>query len=171
MNVITYLTGDATAPHGTGPKIIGHVSNNIGAWGRGFVTALSRRWPEPEAAYRAWYRSGDGFTLGAVQTVQVDDEIWVANMIGQHGIRTAAGLRTATGVQRGDHSAPIRYSAVQQCLRTLAEAATARGASVHLPRIGVGLAGGVWERIEPLIVEAVVGRGVAVTVYDLPSER
>jgi O-acetyl-ADP-ribose deacetylase (regulator of RNase III) len=171
MSAITYRTGDATAPHGTDPKIIAHVCNDIGAWGRGFVTALSRRWPEPKAAYLDWHRSGDGFALGAVQSVQVGEGLWVVNMIGQHGIRTAAGLRTATGVRRGDHSAPIRYDALQQCLNTLAKTAVERRASVHLPRIGAGLAGGSWEHIEPLILQALVDRGVAVTVYDLPSAR
>jgi len=171
MTAITYLAGDVTTPHGSGAKLIAHVCNDLGAWGRGVVTALSRRWPEPEVAYRAWHRSGDGFALGAVQTVQVEDKVWVCNMIGQHGIRTPQGLRTATGVHRGDHSAPIRYTALEQCLHALAEEAITLQASVHLPRIGAGLAGGSWERIEPLIIEAVVDRGVAVTVYDLPSMR
>lgn len=42
-----YLTGDATAPGGTGTRIIAHVCNDIGHWGKGFVLAISKRWPEP----------------------------------------------------------------------------------------------------------------------------
>ncbi|MBG0831756.1 Appr-1-p processing protein [Planomonospora sp. ID67723] len=168
MTTITYRTGDATTPAGSDLKIIAHVCNDIGAWGRGFVKALSQRWPEPEAAYRAWHHSGDGFTLGAVQIVQVGDDLWVANMIGQHGIRTATGLRTATGVRRGDHSAPIRYDALKQCLDTLADAAAARRASVHMPRIGADLAGGSWDRITPLITASLTDKGITVTVYDPP---
>ncbi|XXU05921.1 hypothetical protein WMF40_38440 [Sorangium sp. So ce854] len=53
MNVIDYRTGDATEPAGAGPRIICHVCNDIGGWGRGFVVALSKKWPEPEARYRA----------------------------------------------------------------------------------------------------------------------
>ncbi|GGL01210.1 hypothetical protein Ppa06_63330 [Planomonospora parontospora subsp. parontospora] len=64
---------------------------------RGFAAALALRWPALRAAYRAWYRSGQGFALGAVQTVPVDEGLWAVNMIAQHGIRTAAGLRTAPG--------------------------------------------------------------------------
>ena len=48
---IHYRVGDATAPVADGPKIIAHICNDIGAWGRGFVLAISRRWPEPEKAY------------------------------------------------------------------------------------------------------------------------
>ena len=44
---IAYTTGDATAPEGDGPKIIVHVCNDVGGWGRGFVMAISKRWPEP----------------------------------------------------------------------------------------------------------------------------
>jgi O-acetyl-ADP-ribose deacetylase (regulator of RNase III) len=41
---IFYMTGDATAPVGEGQKLIVHVCNDIGAWGAGFVLALSKRW-------------------------------------------------------------------------------------------------------------------------------
>src|SRR4029077_8760714 len=32
------------------------VCNDAGGWGKGFVIAVSRRWPEPERRYRAWHR-------------------------------------------------------------------------------------------------------------------
>ncbi|MDB5329368.1 MAG: hypothetical protein JWP03_519 [Phycisphaerales bacterium] len=54
---IHYLVGDATAPQGDGPRIIAHVCNDLGRWGRGFVLALSKRWHEPEARFRAWHRN------------------------------------------------------------------------------------------------------------------
>lgn len=152
--VLDYVIGDATQPLHEGPKVICHVCNDIGAWGRGFVLALSRRWPEPEAAYRAWDRAGE---LGAVQLVQVEPEAWVANMIGQHGIRA-----TKDGP-------PIRYDALERCLATVAVEAGRLGASVHLPRIGAGLAGGSWDRIEPLILRQLTERGVSVTVYELAT--
>ena len=53
---INYLEGDATQPIGNGPKIIVHVCNDIGGWGKGFVVAISKRWKEPEAEYRRWYK-------------------------------------------------------------------------------------------------------------------
>jgi hypothetical protein len=48
----------------------------------------------------------------------------------------------------------------------LAVRAAELGASVHMPRIGCGLAGGRWERIEPLITRRLSEHGIAVTVYD-----
>ncbi|MEU8549292.1 macro domain-containing protein [Streptomyces roseoverticillatus] len=158
---IEYVHGDATRPHGPGPKVIAHVCNDAGGWGAGFVVAVSRRWRQPEAAFRAWYRerATSGFALGALQLVRVEDDLWVANMIGQHGIRTRSRTRTT-----GDM--PVRYEAIAEALASLADEAAALGASVHMPRIGCGLAGGRWERIEPLITQHLTGRGVAVTVYD-----
>lgn len=154
---IDYRTGDATQPIGSDPKIIAHVCNDIGGWGRGFVMALSNRWPEPERKYREWYaeRRSNDFGLGAVQLVTVDNGLWVANMIGQRDVRRVDGVP------------PIRYDALAECLGRLAEHAVERTASVHMPRIGAGLAGGDWERIEGIILEQLLPH-VSVTVYDLP---
>ena len=156
MSEITYIKGDATCPQARGVKIICHICNDIGGWGKGFVLAVSRRWEAPEAKYRTWYASGrdGGFALGAVQFVQVEPYIWVANMIAQRGVKS------------GSSGPPIRYEAVAGSLVQVAAKAKELGASVHMPRIGCGLAGGNWTKIEPLIEEHLVGAGVAVTVYD-----
>lgn len=156
MSGITYVRGDATVPSVKGVKVISHVCNDSGGWGKGFVLAVSRRWPEPEAAYRAWHRdrARNDFALGAVQMVRVEPYVWVANMIGQRSIR------------RGSKGVPVRYEAIDTALARLANEATEIGASVHMPRIGCGLAGGTWSRVEPLITERLVKRGITVTVYD-----
>jgi O-acetyl-ADP-ribose deacetylase (regulator of RNase III) len=60
----------------------------------------------------------------------------------------------------------IRYDAVRQCLRHLATHATRLTASVHMPRIGAGLAGGRWDHIEPLITSELTSHDIPVTVYD-----
>ncbi|MGW7411053.1 macro domain-containing protein [Streptomyces sp. NPDC054863] len=156
MEPLKIIPGDATDPRAKGPKIIAHLCNDLGGWGKGFVVALSRRWPGPEKEYRRWHRerAGNDFGLGAVQLVQVRADIWVANMVAQRGIRTGSG------------GPPIRYDAVGRSLEAVAAHALTHQASVHMPRIGCGLAGGRWERIEPLITRSLSARGVATTVYD-----
>lgn len=156
MFEIEYVEGDATQPLGEGVKLIAHVCNDAGGWGRGFVRAVSHRWSEPEAAYRRWHRqrADNGFGLGAVQFVQVGPYLWVANMVGQRGIKPVGGV------------VPVRYEAIDTALAAVAVRAAELGASVHMPRIGAGLAGGTWSRIEPLIAERLIARGSAVTVYD-----
>ena len=154
---IDFVTGDATAPVGEGQRIIAHVCNDIGGWGAGFVLALSARWREPERAYRQWYegRADNNFELGATQLVQVEPDLWVANIIGQRD------------VVDGPDGPPIRYEALEAGLAQLADEAYAMDASVHMPRIGCGLAGGEWALVEQIIERTLSARGVPVTVYDL----
>jgi len=156
---INNIVGDATQPVGEGPKIIVHVCNDIGGWGRGFVVAISKRWPEPEQRYRAWHRGEEKvpFALGEVQLVQVGEAIWVANLIGQRDVRTVGGVP------------PVRYEAIRKGLRRVADEARRLKASVHMPRIGCGLAGGEWEEVGDLVEDELTKRGVPVTVYDLPA--
>lgn len=157
---LTYVVGDATEPQGFGPKVIAHVCNDVGGWGKGFVTAISRRWREPEQAYRAWYRAREinDFKLGSVQMIAVADGLWVANVIGQHGIGPAS-----------DGSPPVRYEAIEVGLQALAELARTESARVHMPRIGCGLAGGEWSELEPIIGRTLLPAGIDTTVYDLAT--
>ena len=99
-------------------------------------------------------RAGNDFGLGATQLVQVRPDMWVANVIAQHGIRS------------GSSGPPIRYEAVERCLASVGEHGERLAATVHLPRIGCGLAGGRWDRIEPSIISTLYARDIAATVYD-----
>ena len=160
MSTILYKNGDATQPTTGGCNIIAHICNDIGGWGRGFVLALSRRWPEPEQAYRRWHaEQSPAFELGALQLVEISATLHVANMIAQRGIQA-----TADGP-------PIRYAALRTCLRTLTAHAQRLDANVHMPRIGCGLAGGTWDEVGPIIEDTLVAGNVAVHVYDFTTPR
>ncbi|MDJ1473454.1 macro domain-containing protein [Cytophagaceae bacterium YF14B1] len=152
---IQYVKGDATNPQGDGNKIIVHICNDIGGWGKGFVVALSKKWSKPEKHYRQWYKSGEKFLLGEVQFVPVESTITVANMIAQHDIQVLNGIP------------PIRYDAVREGLKKVVTFSQQNNASVHMPRIGAGLAGGKWEIIEDIIRDELTTRDIQVTVYDL----
>jgi O-acetyl-ADP-ribose deacetylase (regulator of RNase III) len=153
--VIEYLHGDATRPATPGPKLIVHVCNDGGAWGAGFVLAVSKRWPQPKSRYREWHGRGDGsFKLGEVQPVKVEQDTWVVNMIGQ--VRYS-----------DDGGPPIRYGALRSCLREVARLAMKLGASVHMPRIGCGLAGGSWDMVGPIVEQEL--HDLQVLVYDLDT--
>src|SRR5690606_171097 len=112
------VEGDATAPIGAGPKIIVHVCNDQGGWGKGFVVAISKRWKAPEREYRAWHRRGSEppFELGQVQVVPVADGLSVANLIGQEGMRAKQGVP------------PIRYGAIAEGLARVRAHALREGA-------------------------------------------
>ncbi len=149
------MKGDATDPIGEGNKIVVHICNDIGGWGKGFVMAISKRWKEPEKQYRTWYASKNNFHLGEVQFVAVSENIWIANLIGQHKINKD---------EQGN--APIRYDAIETGLDKVAEFSKQNNASVHMPRIGCGLAGGTWDKIEPIILKTLSENQVKVFVYD-----
>ena len=156
---IVYVRGDATAPaceEGCQHMIV-HICNNIGGWGAGFAIALSNRWPYPELCYRhlaATARdSGRKLEFGALQLVRVEDDLCVANLIGQDNFDPVGP--------------PIRYDAVHMGLRRVQRIVLRNYATVHMPRIGCGLAGGTWDKIEPLIIEELTRFGISVRVYDV----
>ena len=92
-----------------------------------------------------------------MQFVPVSSSITVANMIGQSGTK-----------RRGSSGRPpIRYEALATGLHTVGKRAAASGASVHMPRIGCGLAGGTWEHVGPLVEQMAREQGVVVWVYDV----
>lgn len=171
--MIDYKKGDATQPEGDGVKLIIHCCNDIGAWGKGFVLAINKRWIKPMNEYMDWayHREGTGtpFELGQVQYVPVKDDIVVCNMIGQRDIYRSGG------------QPPIRYDAIRKCLQNIrskikdmAKKATEknfsdtyRKYSVHCPMFGAGLAGGNWKEIERIIQEELTDQDVSVTVYSL----
>ena len=163
---INYVVGDVTRPQTEGSRIIAHICNNHGRWGRGVTVAISSRWESPERFYRQWHRSGfyDGipFQMGKVQFIDVgynpqdlkDRGLWVANMVAQDGLRSR------------DNPKPVCYQSLRDCLESLCKKAICIQAEVIMPRIGTGLGGGDWKIVEMLITEELILNGVQVTVYD-----
>jgi len=127
MGTINYIKGDATNPKTDGNKVIVHVCNDIGVWGKGFVMAISKRWKTPENKYRQWFKTNDDFSLGRTQFVRVENDLWIANVIGQHGI-----YKDENG------NPPVRYDSLSNGLETVSIFALDNNATVHLPRIGCG---------------------------------
>ena len=144
-NEIIYAVGDATVPMNSG-------------WGKGFVQPLSKRYPEAGVQYRMWFRrkTDPPFALGQVQFVEVGPELWVANMIAQHGIGRQGPMP------------PIRYEALRECLQSVRAFTQAHGGFVQMPRIGCGLAGGDWKIISKIVEDELVSHGLFVLVLDLP---
>ena len=107
--------------------------------------------PQAFPSYLAERQSPDGAAQHVL--VQVEPDLWVANVIGQQGLKRVGGVP------------PLRYEAIREGLARVALLATEQGASVHMPRIGCELAGGKWEEVEPIITQELSARGVSVTVY------
>ena len=156
--MITYLKGDATEPQTGGNRFIVHICNDKGGWGKGFVLALSNKWKQPEIEYRSWSKAKwphAPFEMGNTQKVQVEDSLWVINMIAQEGYSPTYKVTKRY----------VNYLELEKCLDKVSKLAKIYGASIHMPRIGAGLAGGTWEEIEPIINRTL--KEHAVFVYDL----
>jgi O-acetyl-ADP-ribose deacetylase (regulator of RNase III) len=145
---LSYLKGDATEPIQEN-VLICHIVNNLGMWGSGFVLALSKKWKEPEREYRGWNKGTSHkqipFELGNVIFVPVnfDKQYYVANMIGQEGV---IGMSL-------DGTPPIRYEALEKCLKDCYSYCESKNLTLHGPMFGSGLAGGDWKEIEKIILK------------------
>jgi O-acetyl-ADP-ribose deacetylase (regulator of RNase III) len=155
---ITYLRGDATQPRGAGMRIICHVVNDRAPrWGGGFAQVVRRHLPGVQDDFLTWAQSHkQQFALGNSRFSQINESTAVFSMICQQGLGPSRRPR-------------IRYGPLKKCLDQLAEVAIEHGASVHMPRIGCGQAGGEWAIVQELISETLSRCGIQVTVYDLPT--
>lgn len=140
--MIKHFDGDATQPVlQAGHNVIVHCVNNIGAWGAGFVVPLGRRFPMAREAYMNARKR----ELGSIQVVLVQPDrvspLFVCNLVGQRGIASPS------------NPSPISYEAFEEGFASLEEHMQQRGGAwtLHMPKMGAGLAGGNWEAIERLL--------------------
>lgn len=156
MKTLNYARGDATAPEQRDPLsegvVIAHICNNKGAWGAGFVMAISKRWPQPEAEYRKMRKRPLGLNAYVFCETKGGRDIIVANMIAQDGFPTA------------ERRVAVDYNALDQCLESLFDLCRRTNLEVAMPRIGCGIGGGDWKTVEALILKH-IGETVT-TVYD-----
>lgn len=156
LNTINYHRGDATHPGGTGKRIIAHIVNDATPnWGgRGFAVALKRRYGHVQSDFKNWVEAfRDEFRLGKSYLSPINEDISCFSMVAQRGYKS-------TGYPL------IRYDALRECLETLSDVAVENNASIHMPRIGTGNAGGRWEIIQELLSDILLSKGIEVNVYD-----
>ena len=156
LPAIIYRIGDATKPRGAGPVIIAHIANDKSPrWGRGFGYAVTSAFSGIRVEFTRW--AGARPPLGKIHVYESDSRgPIVVTMVAQSGYGPSSRPR-------------IRYAHLAACLEQLAGEAGRMGASVHMPRIGTGHAGGDWGVVSGLIHRHLIRRGIAVTVYDTPS--
>ena len=155
---IEYLFGDARIPRGTGQRVIAHVVNDATPnWGGGFALEVAKKWSFIQEEFRGWVQQDrSNLHLGNIHYAQIEEDLSIVHMVAQRGYGTSTKPR-------------IRYAALRNALDKLHSVAFEKGASVHMPRIGTGLAGGHWELIRELVDERLVREGIPVFVYSLPD--
>lgn len=138
------------------PIIIPHITNDIGAWGSGFVLPLARMFPKARQEYLK-----NGVNLGLCQMIECGS-ITIANMCAQTGI-----MGQSTGDRAHVNEKPIRYEALTYCLRQLEDYCkdSAYPIEVHAPAFGSDRSGGNWPIIHELIEEILVSPSKIVVYY------
>jgi O-acetyl-ADP-ribose deacetylase (regulator of RNase III) len=135
------VKGDCTEPLmvNNANNIICHITNNIFAWGSGVVMAISNKWPKPEEVYRQQKE----LVLGKLQLVEVEKDLYVANLTAQSGIGFYHGL------------APIRYGSFEECLLRLKHEYMPKlrykNTVLHLPELGCGRGGGSIDKVKEIL--------------------
>lgn len=152
------VVGDALSPRGDGDCIVAHIVPDTSvAWGGwGFAAQIKKRYPETWRTYQGIAElKGLPLGLGKSFKGKLSRDVRLLNMVAQHGVGPSKSPR-------------IRYAALEKCLCQLAEWAKELNATVHMPKIGAGHAGGDWNVIRELILDIVVKQGITVTIYSLP---
>jgi hypothetical protein len=159
VSLLSHVHGDATQPRGEGPKIVCQIVNDRAVkWApRGFVAAVRRRWPAAQEDFSSWVtKIPQRERLGKVHLWSLHD-VTIASMIAQVGWGPSPTPR-------------IRYSALASCLAEVSRQAKGSGATVHMPRIGTGQAGGSWDVIEELLSDGLLAQGIPTVIYDPPPQ-
>lgn len=128
-------------------------------WGGGIARRMAERYPEAEEHYASKMMIiPQSARLGSVIYSPLEHDLTLASVVGQAGFGPSLFPR-------------VRYEALERGLRDVSEFAIANAASVHLPKLGTGAAGGDWGIVEEIIDNELVRKGLDVVVYDLPPKR
>lgn len=131
-------------------QVIAHGCNCVGGYGSGVAGQLAKKWPDTRNAYLRQHNS-HGWELGFVQYVDIGDKI-VANCATQQNY-------VPRGVCHAD------YDAIWECMLKVKDYARVKKFSIAIPKLGAGLAGGDWTKIEGILID--VFNDYDVTVYEL----
>jgi O-acetyl-ADP-ribose deacetylase (regulator of RNase III) len=162
--MIKYKKGDVTIPKEVGHVMVVHGVNDIGVMGAGVAKAISERYPQVRSEYIKWaidgyYLMEKGkipFQLGNIQVVRVSKNLSFCNLVSQRGTKPFYDLP------------PVRYESICEGLYKVRDFCLDRGINnVCMPRIGCGLAGGNWNRMEKIIGRIFKEQKPQLTIYDI----
>lgn len=115
--------------------IIAHQVSDSGVMGAGLALQIRNKYPQVYDAYRC-----AKLGLSDVQLVEINQDLYVANICGQHGT--------------GGYGQRTNYAALDVALFQLNRRARDLNLNVYFPYgMGAGLGGGNWNRIESIIAQ------------------
>lgn len=146
--MINYIQGSL---FDTQNDIIAHGVNCQGVMGSGVAYGIRQSYPKAYTEYLEKFDQ-DGWKLGQVQFVQTVSGKTIANCATQYDY-----------LPRNQCHAD--YAAIALAMTRVKEYAKNAGLSIAIPKIGAGLAGGDWEKVEAILKD--VFTDYDITIYYL----
>jgi O-acetyl-ADP-ribose deacetylase (regulator of RNase III) len=156
---VNHKTGDLVQLAQEGHfDVIAHGANCFCTFGAGIAKAIKDTFPEAYTADLST-KKGDYSKLGNLSLAKVErkeHKFLIANLYTQFFYGTA---------KQPKDSKEIRYKAIEDSLKKLKKQVP-YDASIGLPKIGAGLAGGDWEIIRKIIISVIPNA----TIVSLPEQ-
>ena len=162
-------------------RFLAHGVNCSGGFGSGIAGQIAKEFPKVRNEYLKKYKEGRdiyhpyGWMLGDIQPVEVEifHEARIIP-IGKKNVEIPEAISKPhiinCAIQKdygSDGKEYVDYEAVRDCMKHLKVFAN-HSSSIGIPRIGSGLAGGDWSRIENIIVDVFDGSyDTDITIYTL----
>lgn len=120
-------------------NVIAHGCNCVGGFGSGFAYVVAQKYPKVKEMYLKRHRV-KGWTLGDIQAVKVND----------------GPLKMILNVATQYHYLPrnmdhVAYESLHEAFIKIRDYCHKNNLSLAIPKIGAGLAGGDWNRIEAIL--------------------
>lgn len=129
-----------------GIKVIGHQTNCLGAFGKGFALQVKKKYPYVYETYNNYCKSQSDKhnLLGTVQVLKTDDGKYIANLFGEYSF-----CESIAPYEEGGKPRHTDYDALKECLHRLHTWMVLNDkTTVGLPyKLGCGLAGGNWDDV------------------------
>lgn len=119
--------------------LICHGVNCAGGFGSGVAGQIAKIYPEVREEYLKFHKE-TGWNLGYVQVVSVNDGKFVINCATQQEYYPRNKIHAD-------------YDAIKTCMIKVKHLAQTMNMSIAMPKIGAGLAGGDWNKIEMILKE------------------
>ena len=130
--------------------IILHGNNCFCTMGAGIAKYLSNKYPQVLAADLKT-KKGDASKLGTCSLAAITPWLHIINCYTQYHY----------GFKKGGKP-PVDYDAIRACLQKVAKAYPNPQTQIRSPKIGCGLAGGNWNKVQPIFEEFFAGRDLII---------
>ncbi len=75
------INASVTLPENAGLRFILNPCSINGKWESKLQKVLSKRWKKPQEEFKTWAANTTNFKLGQIQSVSVQSDVWVINII------------------------------------------------------------------------------------------